>query len=198
VKQIAFKSIRDHLLRMQANNPELFDHVCGREGLLHTVVRFKNGFTILAESPVSETIRGHTAKVVYLMEANFIRDDKDLYTAVLFTLNTTNGYLIAESTPWNTDSIFHKMFNDDAYSMFSRHRIHYTVALHPNGPLTPEIVKMIETQLAGDPARWRREMLCEWTEDMNAWLPTSLITLTQDSSLDYLKATGQATGEFFL
>ena len=53
----------------------------------------------LAESPISETIRGHTTKAIYLMEANFIRDDADLYTSLLFTLNTTNGYLIAESTP---------------------------------------------------------------------------------------------------
>jgi len=23
--------------------------------------------------------------------------------------------------------------------------------------------------LAGAPARWKREMLCEWTEDLNVW-----------------------------
>ncbi len=198
VKNIAFKALTDHLHRMEANNLELFKLVCGKDKLLHTVIRLKNGSTILAESPVPETIRGHTARVVYLMEANFIRDDADLYTAVLFTLNTTNGYLIAESTPWNTDSIFHKMFHDKAYDSFSKHKVPYTEALPPNGPLSPEIVRMVEVQLAGDPSRWRREMLCEWTEDMNAWLSTSLITLAQDSQLEYTKATDQVTGEFFL
>jgi hypothetical protein len=34
-------------------------------------------------------------------------------------------------------------------------------------------------------------MLCEWTEDQNVWLPTSLITLTQDSSLEYLDPDAQ-------
>ncbi len=197
-KNIAFKHLTDHLHRMKSNSPELYDAVVGDGGLLHTVIRFRNGSTILAESPISETIRGHTAKAVYLMEANFIADDEDLYTAVLFTLNTTRGYLIAESTPWNIDSVFHKMFHDDAYSTFSRHIVPFTHALPPNGPLSTEIVNLIEKQLAGDPARWRREMLCEWADDINAWLPTALIALAQDSSLEYSKTTDQIVGEFYL
>jgi phage FluMu gp28-like protein len=198
VKNIAFKALIEHLRRMKSGNLGLFEAVCGEDNLLRTVIRLKNGSTLLAESPVPETIRGHTAKVVYLMEANFIRDDEDLYTAVLFTLNTTNGYLIAESTPWNTDSVFYRMFNDPAYSTFSKHRVPYTEALPPNGPLSPEVVGMIEAQLAGDPSRWRREMLCEWSEDLNVWLPTSLITLAQDSAIDYIPATGRPIGDFFL
>ena len=198
VKNIAFKALIEHLRRMKANDPALFEAVCGEDNLLRTVIRLSNGSTLLAESPVPETIRGHTAKVVYLMEANFIRDDEDLYTAVLFTLNTTNGYLIAESTPWNTDSVFYRMFNDPAYSTFSKHRVTYVEALPPNGPLSPEVVGMIEAQLAGDPSRWRREMLCEWAEDLNVWLPTSLITLAQDSAIDYFPATESFIGDFHL
>jgi len=99
VKNIAFKALGEHLNRMKSRNPELFDRTIGDKNVLRTIVRPRNGTQILAESPVPETIRGHTAKVIYLMEANFIREDEDLYTAVLFTLNTTNGYIIAESTP---------------------------------------------------------------------------------------------------
>jgi len=84
---------------MEANRPELYRAWVGDGGVLKTVIRLRNGSQILAESPVSETIRGHSAKAVYLMETNFIRGDEDLYTAVLFTLNTTDEYLIAESTP---------------------------------------------------------------------------------------------------
>jgi len=150
-----------------------------------TVVRL-NGSQILAESPIPETIRGHTTKAVYLMEANFIRDDEDLYTAVPFTLNTTDGYLIAESTPWNTDSVFYKMFHDPAYNNFQTFTVDYTRAMPPYGPLSTQIVEMIKAQLAGDPSRWKREMLCMWTEDPNTWLPTSLITLAQDSEFDLI------------
>ena len=198
VKNIAFKALNQHLRRMQTHDPELFNRTVDDKGLLRTVVRLRNGTQIMAESPVPETIRGHTAKVVYLMEMNFIRDDKDLYTAVLFTLNTTDGYLIAESTPWSTDSVFYRMHHDPAYSGFSKHRVTYREAMPPYGPLTPGVVQMIEAQLAGDPSRWRREMLCEWTEESDTWLPTSLITLAQDSGLEYSGLDDAPSGEFYL
>ena len=41
-------------------------------------------------------------------------------------------------------------------------------------------------------------MLCEWTEDLDVWLPTSLITLAQDSRLSYSGSTGKRRGEFYL
>ena len=197
-KNVAFKALHGHLERMKGVDRRFFDYVVGRRNVLKTVIRFRNGSAIQVESPVPETIRGHTAKVVYLMEANFIRDDLDLYTAVLFSLNTTNGYLIAESTPWNRDSVFYRMFHDAAFDQFSTHRVVYTEALPPDGPLSPEIVEMVERQLAGDSGRWRREMLCEWTEDLDVWLSTSLITLAQDSSLSYWDSTGKRRGEFYL
>ena len=197
VKRIAFKHLHTHLHRMKAVNPKLFSSVVGSKGVMRTIIRFKNGSEILAESPVPETIRGHSAKAVYLMEMNFIREDEDLYTAVLFTLNTTDGYLITESTPWNTDSVFYDIFHKEEYTRFSKHRLPYTEALPPNGPLTPSIVEMIEEQLRGDPASWRREMLCKWSEDSDRWLPMSLILHCQDSSLSYWSAEKPRKGVFY-
>jgi hypothetical protein len=198
VKNVAFKVLNEHLERMRGLDEVFFDYVVGRKNMLKTVIRFRNGSVIQVESPVAETIRGHTAKVVYIMEANFIRDDEELYTAVLFTLNTTNGYMIAESTPWNTDSVFYRMFHEPAFGRFSTHRVVYTEAMPPEGPLSPEIVEMIQEQLQGDPARWKREILCEWTEDLDVWLPTSLITLAQDSAIDYIPSGVKARGEFYV
>jgi phage FluMu gp28-like protein len=196
VKNIAFNALHQHLRRMEADDKRFFDYVIGNKNILRTVIRFRNGSQILAEPPIPETIRGHTAKVVYLMEMNFIRDDEDLYSAVLFTLNTTNGYLIAESTPWNTDSVFHKMFHDPRYSRFSTYTVPYTEAMAPHGPLDPGFVEMIKQQLAGDPVRWRREMLCEWAEDTDRWLPASLIALCQDADLVYTAADRKPRGRF--
>jgi len=193
-KSVLLRALTEHLLRMKADDPRFFDRVCGRRDLLHTVIRLRNGSTLLAQPPVPETIRGHTAKAVYLMEANFIREDEDLYTAILFALNTTNGYLIAESTPWNRDSVFYRMLHDDAFKGFSRYSVPYTEALPPDGPLQPEMVRMIEEQLSGDSSRWRREMLCEWTEDVDRWLPTSLIALCQDSEAHYYMAEKRRGG----
>jgi len=196
VKQIAFKHLHNHLERMRQANPTLYRGLIPPRGAKRTIIRLRNGSEILAESPVPETIRGHTAKAVYLMEANFIRDDQDLYTAVLFTLNTTNGYLIAESTPWNTDSVFHQIFHSPHYQQFSLHRVPYHQALHPRGPLTPTMVDTIKQQLQGDPHRWAREMLCQWTESQDKWLPICLITHCQDSQLSYWKPTQRHRGEF--
>ncbi|MBN2336725.1 terminase family protein [Candidatus Bathyarchaeota archaeon] len=197
VKNIAFNALHQHIRRMESNDKRFFDYVIGNRNILRTVIRFRNGSQILAESPIPETIRGHTAKVVYLMECNFIREDEDLYSAVLFTLNTTNGYLIAESTPWNTDSVFHKMFHDPQYNKFSTHVVDYTKAMAPHGPLNPEFVDMIKQQLVGDPIRWKREMLCEWTEDTDRWLPASLIALCQDTALRYYSAEKRHRGRFY-
>ena len=41
-------------------------------------------------------------------------------------------------------------------------------------------------------------MLCEWTEDQNVWLPISLITLAQDSSLEYLDPDAQMKGVYYV
>jgi len=152
-KNVAFKALHGHLERMKEVDRRFFDYVVGRRNVLKTVIRFRNGSAIQVESPVPETIRGHTAKVVYLMEANFIRDDLDLYTAVLFSLNTTNGYLIAESTPWNRDSVFYGMFHEWRDDPFSTHMVTYEEALPPRGPLSPEIVEAIRKQLTWRPRR---------------------------------------------
>ena len=198
VKGVAFKHLHDHMRRMKANDPALFGRVCGERGLMRTMVRLRNGSVILAESPVPETIRGHSAKAVYLMEFNFVREDEDLYTAVLFTLNTTDGFLFAESTPWNRDSVFYRMFHGEEFAGFSRHRVTYAEALPPCGPLTPNIIEMIREQLRDDPMRWRREMMCEWTEDQDTWLPTSLIALAQDGSAEYYGLESKRRGEFYV
>ncbi len=131
-------------------------------------------------------------------EMNFIRDDEDLYTAVLFTLNTTDGYLFVESTPWNSDSVFYDIFHKEEYSEFSKHRLVYSEAMPPHGPLTQSIVEMIEKQLRGDPSRWRREMLCEWTEDNNKWLPMNLITYCQNPTITYWGSETQKKGRFYV
>jgi len=41
-------------------------------------------------------------------------------------------------------------------------------------------------------------MLVEWSEDLNVWLPTSLITLARDSALEYTPATESAQGDFYV
>ncbi len=163
-----------------------------------TIVRLSNGSIIEAFPNNPETIRGPTLNIVYCDEMNFIANDEEMYDAILFTLSTTNGKFVCSSTPWTTDSIFYKIFNDEAYKDFRRSHVSWRDAVEPNGPLKKGILKKIRRQFQGDPWRWRREMEAEWAEDENVWLPQALITSCIDHTLEYFDFVDQAKGEFFV
>lgn len=141
-----------------------------------TVLYFSNGAIIEAFPNNPDTIRGPTLNVIYWDEANFTPDDVDLWTAILFTISTTKGKVLVSSTPWNTDSIFYRMFHGEEFSEFSRTHVTYRDALEPNGPLDKKTLESIKKQFENDPWRFKRECEAEWAEDENAWLPQSLIT----------------------
>ena len=140
-----------------------------------TRISFKNGSVIEAFPNNSDTIRGNTFHRLWWDETNFTAGDEDLYDAILFTLTTTNGKLIASSTPFNRDSLFWKMCNHKNYADFVKQHFSWEKALDPLGPLYPEMVERIRRQFGDDPARWRREMEAEWSEDEDVWLHQSLI-----------------------
>ncbi|MBT0160764.1 hypothetical protein G4O51_12360 [Candidatus Bathyarchaeota archaeon A05DMB-2] len=140
-----------------------------------TYIHFTNGSVIEAFPNNPDTIRGPTLHCVYCDEMNFIANDTELYDAVLFTLGTTNGKFVCSSTPWNTDSIFWKIFNHRDYSDFVTSHVPVDKAVAPNGPLSPAMIEKIKRQFGEDKARWRREMEAEWAEDEDVWLPQSLI-----------------------
>lgn len=143
---------------------------------LKTVIRFTNGSQIEAFPCNPDTIRGPTFHVVYCDEMNFLPDDQEMYDAILFTLGTTNGKFVCSSTPWNTDSIFWKIFNHRDFEDFAKSHVTWQQAQEPNGPLRKHIIDKIRKQFAEDPWRWKREMEAEWAEDELTWLPQSLIT----------------------
>jgi phage FluMu gp28-like protein len=140
-----------------------------------TAIHFKNGSVIEAYPNNPDTIRGPTLHVVWWDEANFTPNDQDLYDAILFTLGTTDGKLIATSTPWNGDSVFWKMCNHKDFGDFARSHVGVDKATAPSGPLKANIIDKIRKQFAEDPSRWKREMEAEWAEDDDVWLPQSLI-----------------------
>ncbi len=153
-----------------------------------TRIDFYNGSRIQALPNSPETIRGEPGVgLVYIDEWGYVRNDKELYSAVTFTLATTNGKFLATSTPGSRDSLFYSMCTDDEfYGDFSRHHVSYQDALEPNGPLKHEILQKLKRQLAGDPWRWTREMEAEFAEDEDAWLSMELIRKCVEETLDYI------------
>jgi len=143
---------------------------------LRTAIRFANGSVIEAFPNNPDTIRGPTLRVVYCDEMNFLPNDEEMYDAILFTLGTTDGKFVCSSTPWNTDSVFYKIFNHKDYADFAKSHVTWREAQEPHGPLRKNILDKIRKQFAEDPWRWKREMEAEWAEDETAWLSQSLIT----------------------
>ncbi len=172
--------------------------------ILRTRISFKNGSVIEAFPNNPDTIRGNTFHRIWWDETNFTAGDDDLYDAILFTLGTTNGKLIASSTPFNTDSLFWRMCNHKDYSDFVRQHFSWEKALAPAGPLSPEMVERIRRQFGDDPARWRREMEAEWAEDEDTWLSQSLIVSCVGTAKNCGVDLGEydveesQTGEFYL
>jgi len=151
---------------------------------LRTKVALVNGAVIEAYPCNPDTIRGPTLNGILATEFNFVKDDEEMYDAILFTLGTTNGFFIANSTPWSRDHIFYKIMNDRDYEDFKRFHVTWKEALEPKGPLKKNILEKIKKQLAADPWRFRREMDAEWSEDESCWLSQQLIGQCQDSMLE--------------
>jgi len=168
-----------------------------------TRLSLPNGSVIEAFPNNPDTIRGPTFKIVWIEEANFIPNDQDLYDAILFTLGTTNGKLIATSTPFNSDSLFWKMCNHKDFDDFARSHIKWSDVMSPNGPWYPAMVEKVKRQFGDDPARWRREMEAEWAEDEDTWLAQSLITSCIGTAkncpeeLQEFNPENTCSGEFF-
>lgn len=162
-----------------------------------TIVRLSNGSIIEAFPNNPDTIRGPTLDIVYADEFNFIANDEEMYDAILFTLGTTNGKFVCSSTPWTTDSVFYRIWNDPAYKDFTKSHVTWKDAVEPNGPLKKQILAKIKRQLEGDPWRWKREMEAEWAEDESVWLPQSLITSCIDHELEYVDFDTPARGTFY-
>ena len=169
-----------------------------------TRISFSNGSVIEAFPNNPDTIKGNTFHRIWWDETNFTPGDDDLYDAILFTLGTTNGKLIASSTPFSTDSLFWRMCNHKDYSDFAKHHFSYQDALQPKGPLSPQMIDRIRRQFGDDPSRWRREMEAEWAEDEDTWLAQSLIVscigTSKNCGYDLQEFNPEANydGEFFV
>lgn len=163
---------------------------------LRTKIYFKNGSLIEAFAPNPDTLRGPTINLIYWDEAGFTPHDEEVYTAILFTLGTTGGTLIASSTCGSSDTVFYRMCT--GYPGYWVSRIPWSQALHPQGPLNHETLSKIKAQLQSDLWRWRREMEVEFAEDEERWLPLKLITECTDGELEFYDHRRRAEGEFYL
>ena len=158
-----------------------------------TVIRFKNGSMIVALPNSPNLLRGYTAHMVIADEAGFFRDDETVFYNVLYPmLSTTDGYLIVSSTPWSTDSVFYRMFQDES---FSKHVVSWRDVVKA-GLTKQEFIDEMRRVLPLE--RFEREFEARFTEETDSYFPKSLITQCIDSELDYIPFEAKAKGNFYV
>jgi len=163
-----------------------------------TVVTCRNGSRIVALPCALKTLRGYAASEVLVDEAAFIRDDQTIFYNVLFPmLQTTDGILIASSTPWAKDSVFYKFTQEPT---FSKHYVKIGEVVQA-GLTTQAFIDEMKQRTPSE--RFRREYLAEFVEDEFAYFNQKLITQCIVSELapitdDWMKHVNPPLGRYFL
>jgi phage FluMu gp28-like protein len=161
--------------------------------LQRTVIRFKNASRIVALPNSPNLLRGYTAHQVICDEAAFFRDDELVFYNVLMPmLSTTDGTLIVSSTPWSTDSVFYKMCMNPEYS---QHVVTWEDVVKA-GLVKREFIE--EMRLSIPEERFQREFESRFVEDIDAWLPQSLITSCIDAELQPYDFHDNPQGDFYI
>lgn len=161
--------------------------------LQRTVVTFRNGSRIVALPNSPQLLRGYTAHQVITDECAFFKDDALVFYNVLYPmLQTTDGTLIASSTPWNTDSVFYQMCQD---SHFSKHFITWREVVQA-GLAKQSFIEEMQQLLPHE--EFLREFEAQFVEDADAWLPQSLIAQCIDSTLEPYDFKDLPEGTFYV
>lgn len=163
-----------------------------------TTITFKNGSKIFALPCSVNLLRGFAANLLVADEASFFADDQTVfYNVLLPMLQTTNGTLIASSTPWGKDSVFYKFTQD---STFKTHRVTIDDVIKA-GLTTREFIQEMERITPAE--RYRREYLAEFVDDQSSYFPMKLITQCIDSNLspitdEWTKTVKARMGRYFI
>jgi phage FluMu gp28-like protein len=161
--------------------------------LQRTVVTFTNGSRIIALPNSPQLLRGYTASQVICDESAFFRDDELVFYNVLYPmLATTDGTLIVSSTPWSKDSVFYKMCNSPE---FKKHVVTCDQVVK-TGLISQAFIDEMRLQLPTE--RFQREFESQFVEDVDAWLPQSLIVSCIDANLQVCEFQDQLQGDFYV
>ena len=157
-----------------------------------TVIRFRNGSRIVALPNSPQLLRGYTAHQCIADESAFFRDDELVFYNVLMPmLSTTDGILIASSTPWSTDSVFYRLCMNPEYS---QHVVTWEDVVKA-GLVKPSFIEEMKASIPVE--RFQREFESKFVEDVDAWLPQSLIASCIDSELQPYDFHDAPEGEFY-
>jgi hypothetical protein len=165
------------------------------DNITQTEIRLKSGIVLGTHANSFKTIRGRTLLAVIFDEISSWRDelsatpDVEVYRAALPSLMTTQGMLIAISTPYRKTGL-----------LYTKHRDHFGVdgddVLVVQGPSTsfnPTLsAESIEAAVADDPEGARAEWEATFRIGIDAFLPDDVIdaAIDHDRPLEIAPASG--------
>ena len=163
-----------------------------------TVIWFKGGSQLVALPNSPNLLRGYTASNVLTDESAFFREDELVFYSVLFPmLQTTDGTLIASSTPWGKDSVFYRFTQEPG---FNKNWVKIDDVVKA-GLTTQKFVDEMKQRTPSE--RFRREYLAEFVEDELAYFTQKLIAQCVASELapitdDWTKRVTPPMGRYFV
>ncbi len=125
-------------------------------------VELGNGSRIISLPNNPESLRGYRADAVYVDEAAFFRDDTNLKTAIMFTTVARNGRVTLVSTPKGKRGWFHEAWITE--NTWSKH----LVKLGDSPHITMHDLEELRKTMS--PLEWRQEMMCEFLDEVNAFI----------------------------
>ena len=144
-------------------------------------LRLPNNSALIALPEMPRTIRGFTASLLVIDEAALVSDE--MIQALRPTLAATNGPLWMLSTPGPNGGAFYNAWHDESGRW---HRISVPATDCPR--IRPEFLEE-EREALGDRA-FRREYMCEFSDDDTAVFPRELIRSAFDPDVPPLFPRG--------
>jgi hypothetical protein len=141
-------------------------------------ITLKNGIVISVHSNSFRTVRGRTLIACIFDEVAYWRDeasampDVETYRAILPSLATTNGVLVAISTPYRKLGLLHQKYRDH----FGQDDAEVLVVQGATKQFNPSLSdRVIETQRAADPTSAASEWDAEFRDGISSFLDDALI-----------------------
>jgi len=144
--------------------------------LRHLEVRLPNGVRIIGLPANPQTVRGFTGDV-FLDEFAMHRDDREIWAAVFPTILRGDGELDVASTPKGCSNIFARLRDNE---QFRRTTVTLYDAIGQGLALDADEVR----RSMNDEALFRQEFLCEFLDEVGAFLTYEQIAACEDGHLD--------------
>ncbi len=177
-----FRKMKEHLQRMPpiVKKAWIIDE-------LKTILRFVNGSEVEAYPYTLERLRGETADIIYVDEADFIPEDEELFEGTLKPVMATRwergAQVLASSTPWRPGTYFYRIWHEDKLKRFWSHQFWTWREAVAEGIIPKNFIDYeLQTK---DANYFQREYECRWTIDTDSWLTMDLINCCLDPDLDF-------------